>query len=458
MKLEPKAKPIRIRIKIGKEEYSTFESLRENLNLLELYPRLIDGVFIKWLRQIGEHQRAERAEKIKAMCLGTKDEKRNYILLLSLFDKDVEQTMSKCNYSVDSFFANVKLDKLLELHSKHGFSVNWSDIIRLHLQRMKPKERVKEAKRLFRLNLDKDLSSFDSKEWGAVMAQLVEENNEDASTCRELFYYLIDSSSEPEAIAERVHLVMKSFYEHTKAHYPLTKVLTQADLTIGNLSYLFANEILKGLDINWEELFVDCVKAVKKSQGSEEVSATIEEFKRIIGDYLPLWKAFTKCCTKAGIKEAEAYNDEWLILANSKDFDVIMSALKHDIDWFWAVEQRLPGYSNIESDLGKQIIDLMIFLRGLKNNSQTLQPALSDKYLNGIKFLMMIVCKYQPDSYSFAFHSYPAEYKAKLERMKAYDNNFVLYILNHRDDSFYQICERLRVVLKDKLKAARRQL
>ena len=97
MKLEPKAKPIRIRLKIGKEEYSTFESLRENPNLPELYPLFIGGVFIKWLRQIGESQRAEHAEKIKAMCLGTKGETRNYILLLSLFDKDVEQALLKCN-------------------------------------------------------------------------------------------------------------------------------------------------------------------------------------------------------------------------------------------------------------------------------------------------------------------------------------------------------------------------
>lgn len=455
MKLEPKAKPIRIKLKIGKEEYSTFESLRENPNLPKLYPLFIDGVFINWLRQIGESQRAERAEKIKAMCLGTKDVTRNYILLLSLFDKEVEQTMSKCNYSVDSFFANVKFDKLLELRSKHGVSVNWSDVIRLHLQRMMPKERVKEAKRLFRQ--EKDSSFFKPTEWGAVMAQLVEEADEGVSTYRELFYFLIDSSSEPEAIVERVHLVMKSFYENTKAYYPLTKVLTQADLKIENLSVLYANEILKGLDIKWEELFVDSVKNVKEGQGSEKVSATIEEYKRLIGDYLPLWKAFIMRCIKVGIKEAEAYNDEWEILANSKEFEVLMSILKNIINDFWAIDQRIPEYSNIESDLGRQIIDLMIFLRNLYHNRTTSLPALSDEYLKGIKDIMVVVNKYQHDMQSFIFSSYPAEYKAKLEKMKAYDNDFVLYILNNKQKSFYEISERLRVILKNKLKAARKK-
>lgn len=451
MKLEPKAKPIRIRLKIGNEEYSTFESLRENPNLPELYPLFIDGVFIKWLRQVGESQRAERAEKIKAMYLGKKDETRNYILLLSLFDKDVEQALSKCNYSVDSFFANAKLDRLLELRSKHAFSVNWSDIIRPHLQRMKPKERVKEAKRLFRLDLDKNLSFFEPKKWGAVMAQLVEENNEGVSTYRELFYYLIDSSSGPEAVVERVHPVMKSFFENTKSHYPLTKVLTQEDLTIENLSALYAYEILKGLDINWEELFVDCVKTVKKSQGSEKASETIEEFKRLIGDYLP----FIKRCIKAGIKEAETYNDEWPILANSREFDEMMRALNIELKSY-----TLPihlGYIKVESSLGKQILFLLSFLHDLEYNSQTPQPALSDEYLKGIKNLMVVVRKYQHDKCSFASHSYPAEYIAKLEETKAYDNNFVLYILNHKERCFYDICEELRIRLKKKLKAARRQ-
>ena len=455
MKLEPKAKPIRIRLKIGKEEYSTFESLRENPNLPELYPLFIGDVFINWLRQIGESQRAERAERIKAMCLGTKDKTQNYILLLSLFDKEVEQSMSKYNYSVDAFFANTKLDKLLELHSKHGFSVNWSDVIRLHLQRMKPKERVKEAKRLFRQ--EKESSFFKPTEWGAVMAQLVEEADEGVSTYRELFYFLIDSSSEPEAILERVHLVMKSFYENTKAYYPLTKVLTQADLKIENLSVLYANEILKGLDIKWEELFVDSVKNVKEGQGSEKVSATIEEYKRLIGDYLPLWKAFIMRCIKVGIKEAEAYNDEWLILANSKDFDVIMSALKHDIDWFWAIETRLSGYSKIESDLGKQIIDLMIFLRELYHNRTPLPRTLSDEYLKRIKVLMMVVNKYQHDTYYLRHYRYSEDCISKLEMMKVYDNDFVSVILKNQGNSFYEICERLRVVLKNKLKAARKK-
>ena len=42
MKLEPKAKPVRIRIKSGGEEHSTLESLKRNFSVDDLKPAVED--------------------------------------------------------------------------------------------------------------------------------------------------------------------------------------------------------------------------------------------------------------------------------------------------------------------------------------------------------------------------------------------------------------------------------
>ena len=60
MKLEPKAKPIRIRIKLGNSEHSSLDSVKSNFSIKELYPLFKDGRLERWLEQIGEKQFAHR--------------------------------------------------------------------------------------------------------------------------------------------------------------------------------------------------------------------------------------------------------------------------------------------------------------------------------------------------------------------------------------------------------------
>lgn len=450
MKLEPKAKPIRIRIKIGKEEYSTFESLRENLNLLELYPRLIDGVFIKWLRQIGEHQRAERAEKIKAMCLGTKDEKRNYILLLSLFDKDAEQILSKNNDSIDAFFAKIPIEKLLILQSKHGFSI--ADVIRPRLNSLKLKDRIEQVKEFFKL--DEKSPSFDAEKWGSLMAQLVygADEGKGKTVCKDLFDYLIAYSTEQSEALERIKPVMETFYGKIKNNYPITSILTNEELSIEHLSTLYSHDILKGLAINWDELFYVCVKNVRKNGRSEDISATIEEFRKLINDNMTLWKLFIKLCIKNGIKEADAFNDiEWMELVKSEeDYKIVNKALDNFRKFpFSSFYKHSLDYNKVKAGLGIQIIKLLVFLAELDKDENAIRPNLSDNYLSN---LLKIMCEVRKNQYENHYdRSRKDPYIDFLNRMKKI-SDLASYMLYYNDFGYRRACNELSDELTRKLK------
>lgn len=455
MKLEPKAKPIRIRIKIGNEEYSTFDSLRENLNLSELYPRLIDGVFIKWLRQIGEHQRAERAERIRAMCLGTKDETRNYILLLSLFDKDAEQILSKNNDSIDAFFAKIPIEKLLILQSKHGFSI--ADVIRPRLNSLKLKDRIEQVKEFFKL--DEKSPSFDAEEWGSLMAQLVygADEGKGKTVCKDLFDYLIAYSTEQSEALKRIQPVMETFYGKIKNNYPLTNILTNEELSIEHLSTLYSYDILKGLAINWDELFYVCVKNVRKNGLSEDVSATIEEFRKLINDNMTLWKLFIKLCIKNGIKEADAFNDiEWMELVKSEeDYKIVNKALYNfRIFPFSSFYKHFKDYNKVKAGLGIQIIKLLVFLAELDKDENAIRPNLSDNYLRNLLKIMCEVRKNQYNNYYDRF--FKATYTDFLNSMKDF-SNLASFMLNHTDLDYRRACNKLKDELESKLEEEKKR-
>ena len=455
MKLEPKAKPIRIRIKIGKEEYSTFESLRENLNLPELYPRLIDGVFIKWLRQIGEHQRAERAEKIRSVCLRVEDKTRNHILLLSLFDKDAEQILLKNNDSIDAFFAKIPIEKLLFLQSKHGFSINRPSVIRPRLNSLKLKDRIEQVKEFFKL--DEKSPSFDAEEWGSLMAQLVDEAGEgkEKAVCKDLFDYLVTCSIEQSEAFKRIQPVMETFYNRIKNNYPLTSILTNEELSIEHLSTLYSHEILKGLAINWDELFYVCVKNVRKNGRSEDVSATIEEFRKLIDDDI-LWKLFIKLCTRNGIKEADAFKDNgWMELVKSGDYEIVMQALSKFGDYpYCIINKESLKYSKVKTGLGIQIIELLVFLSELYKDENAIRPNLSDNYLRNLLKIMCEVRKNQYEDYYDRFLKAP--YIDFLKNEKNF-SNLASFILNHSDLGYRKVFDKLRYELKDKLKEEKKR-
>ena len=70
MKLIPKAKPVKIRIKSGGEEHSSLDSLLHNFDISDIKP-LLDGRLVRWLKQQGENELAEMVDGIDASSLET---------------------------------------------------------------------------------------------------------------------------------------------------------------------------------------------------------------------------------------------------------------------------------------------------------------------------------------------------------------------------------------------------
>lgn len=59
MDLIAKAKPVKIRIKVGGEEHASLDSLKRKFNIFDILP-LLDGRLVRWLKQQGENDLAEK--------------------------------------------------------------------------------------------------------------------------------------------------------------------------------------------------------------------------------------------------------------------------------------------------------------------------------------------------------------------------------------------------------------
>ena len=64
MRIIAKAKPIRIRIKSGGEEHFSLDSLRQNLNVQDLWPLIKDKRLSRWLMQLGETKLAHEIDAL----------------------------------------------------------------------------------------------------------------------------------------------------------------------------------------------------------------------------------------------------------------------------------------------------------------------------------------------------------------------------------------------------------
>lgn len=65
MRLIPKAKPVKIRIKSGGEEHSSLDSLKRNFDIHDIQP-LLDGRLVRWMKQQGENELADMVSKVDA--------------------------------------------------------------------------------------------------------------------------------------------------------------------------------------------------------------------------------------------------------------------------------------------------------------------------------------------------------------------------------------------------------
>ena len=84
MRIIAKAKPIRIRIKSGGEEHFSLDSLRQNLNVQDLWPLIKDNRLSRWLRQLGETELAHSVESL----INEELDEHAFFYVLKLFLKE----------------------------------------------------------------------------------------------------------------------------------------------------------------------------------------------------------------------------------------------------------------------------------------------------------------------------------------------------------------------------------
>lgn len=100
MKLETKAKPVKIRILSGGEEHSSLDSLKKNFCIKDV-KALMDGRLSRWLKQQNEENLAEEIEKFKPEDLDNHESCLNFIR--TLFHKELKE------YKVDSLYGLAEL-------------------------------------------------------------------------------------------------------------------------------------------------------------------------------------------------------------------------------------------------------------------------------------------------------------------------------------------------------------
>lgn len=103
MKLEPKAKPVRIRIKSGGEEHSTLESLKRNFSVDDLKPAVEDRRLSRWLKQQGQNELADGVLRYQGKMKSLSG--NDYLGFIKLFfanEPDIETVTD--DYSLADFF------------------------------------------------------------------------------------------------------------------------------------------------------------------------------------------------------------------------------------------------------------------------------------------------------------------------------------------------------------------
>ena len=113
MKLEPKAKPVRIRIKSGGEEHFSLESLKKNFSVDDLWEAVIGKSLSRWLKNQNENV---LADKVDEFCKIQNPDDNQYVDFSKLFFEDGTITDSD---SLINYYQNKELIKNLYYASKH---------------------------------------------------------------------------------------------------------------------------------------------------------------------------------------------------------------------------------------------------------------------------------------------------------------------------------------------------
>ena len=391
MKLEPKAKPIRIRIKLGNSEYSSWDSVKKsNFSIKELYPLFKDGRLERWLEQIGEEQLAQRTGELSKQCRN--GDMKDYIQFLSLFFKEVEVSLSDYKgeeWYLNDYLSSAPLDTIKIIYAK-----------------------------------TMDVEEID---WGEEFTKLV--TNEEKY--KELFTYLErDSRNNPQP--ERCGKITSTFYSNCSQKGYQWASAFKDEMSIDYVEYIYQNKYFQIPDVDWGILFADCVK--DWATDSEKVEKIIEHNHK---------NSFYKRCAENGIEGAKKKLVPWYELANSDEYEIIIKAINDFDKSQYYFNRDNFNYINLKSVLGKQILDFLQSLRYIfydidswgNNNSYGFD------YLENVTQIMINVYKREKDSDErFYFNSEQTkELNAMRKRGDELAGELADYALKNSEKTYWQI-------------------
>lgn len=376
MKLEPIAKPIKIRIMIGGNEYSDLESVKRDFSIKDLFPLFKDGRLERWLKQIGENELAKRVGELSNHCKDKceHDDGHARIQFFSLFFDDVEKSLS-------------------EYENKSKGERSLSDYLLLL-------ETIFKHPQFFEL-IDGEMLS------GRVKTK---------KDYKIIFEFL---KNKPEC----KDIISKFYSECKKKGYQWDMAFDKKDFSLDDIVYFYQNECFYIPFFDWGKLFADYVK--NWSTDSEKIEA-------IIKDNSDHKKSFYEHCAKNGFEEAEAKKrllDPWDFLANSKDYELVIKAIKR-----WkavGIDNKKYNfeYKNLETPLGKQILEFLSNIRAFGAVSWQQNYDDSEYYLKDEREVMKCI---QSCPYSGCYRLIDPKTEKTLRDMEERGVELATYALNRR--------------------------
>ena len=398
MKLEPKAKPIRIRIKLGNSEHSSLDSVKSNFSIKELYPLFKDGRLERWLEQIGEKQFAHRTGELSKQC--GDDNMKDYILFLSLFFDEVAESLSAFKgeeWSLYDYLSSTPLDT---------------------------------QKFVYAQTMEMETEEID---WGEEFAKLVT----DVEKYKDLFTFL-ERLSRNNPQPERCRKTISTFYSNCSQKGYQWASAFEKKLSLDYIADLYQNECFQMLDIDWGKLFADCVK--DWATDSERIEKIIKSEHNI---------SFYKRCVENGFKEAKKMLDPWFALANSDEYEIIIKAL-NEWELFGKYNKDYYNYNNLKLPLGKQILDFLQSLKNLRENHTWGDNCSydSDYYLEDEKQIMIYVGRRTKNENGYCFDNYQKE---ELKAMRERGVKLAGYALDNSEKFYWEISQHAVDLFREKL-------
>ena len=453
MKLEPIAKPIRIRIKLGKSEFSSLDSVKNNFVIKELYPLFLDGRLDRWLTQIGETTLAKEVKEMSTKC--TEGSLRDYILFLSLFFEEVASSVSLNGHKTEDWLpeqylsnAPISTWEIVYEKTKEIANIDWKHCLEQALSKNNIDIiNLFQSKSLYKI--------FDAVEWGSNFAKNINSSEE--------YKYFANFLEQKLRVNSDLEPVFLEYFHATELKgYKWADSFKEASLSV-LLHWYSIRAFRRKFGIDWPTLICPLlsIESAKALYQSPDYSTIFDEnWGTILADLIQNWEsendsieellaknfqhlnAYYQRCVERGFKGVEQKLDSWSMLSKSKDYSLVLKAIKSwDVNSY---HQSKNEYSLLETDLAKSILDFLKLLVDLYRNygmSREIEALRNSLYFSD-EVEIMIAIKENSSSWGIGLFDKeaPKRIRERIERIANTKGNALAnYVLQENEYSYYKV-------------------